>query len=320
MHKHIDEKCKMITHERLTSTYKEANALLSKFSNLMNEGESKFIENWIATRRIPTPRLLIKDHKQREDDGNFPTRLLIPATNFTQCFAKISFLAIKSIFDANDINPMKRTIVQSSHLKVQLEQLNLKADGCTIASLDIINMYPSIKHRLIRQAINHYCADINEEEQEVIDAALEMQQFSMGNTIITFRDKYYEYGVSEDPMERGLTIGGYDSAWLADMVAGYLLDLAENHFEMTTFFGMYRDDGNVVFDGIRSADELKTWLAEFQAKVNSDVGGNDIEFTMDIWKPGEESKTIVPKILNVIGAERFPYLDMEMRFDGNQDL
>jgi hypothetical protein len=134
-------------------------------------------------------------------------------------------LAIKSIFDANDINPMKRTIVQSSHLKVQLEQLNLKADGCTIASLDIINMYPSIKHRLIRQAINHYCADINEEEQEVIDAALEMQQFSMGNTIITFRDKYYEYGVSDDPMERGLTIGGYDSAWLADMVAGYLLDL-----------------------------------------------------------------------------------------------
>ena len=139
---------------------------------MMNEGESKFIETWIATRRIPTPRLLIKDHKQREDDGNFPTRLLIPATNFTQCFAKISFLAIKSIFDSNDINPMKRTIVQSSHLKVQLEQLNLKADGCTIASLDIINMYPSIKHKLIRQAINHYCADINEEEQEVINAQL----------------------------------------------------------------------------------------------------------------------------------------------------
>ena len=113
----------------------------------------------------------------------------------------------------------------------------------------------------------------------------------MGNTIITFRDKYYEYGVSDDPMEKGLTIGGYDSAWLADMVAGYLLDLAESHLEMTTFFGMYRDDGNVVFDGIRSADELKTWLAEFQTKVNSNVGGNDIEFTMDIWKPGEESRT-----------------------------
>ena len=41
---------------------------------------------------------------------------------------------------------------------------------------------------------------------------------------------------------------------------------------------------------------------------------------MDIWKPGEESRTIVPTILKVIGTERFPYLDMEMRFDGNQDL
>ena len=89
---------------------------------------------------------------------------------------------------------------------------------------------------------------------------------------------------------------------------------------MTTYFGIYRDDENVVFDEIRSAEELKTWLADFQAKVNSNVGGNDIELTMNIWKPGEESRTIVPKILKVIGAARFPYLDMEMRFDGNQNL
>jgi len=88
-------------HERLTLNYKEANTLLSKFGNLMNEGGSKFIENWRATRGVPTPRLLINDHKQREDNGNFPTRLLIPATNFTQCFAKISFLAIKSLFEAH---------------------------------------------------------------------------------------------------------------------------------------------------------------------------------------------------------------------------
>jgi len=87
---------------------------------------------------------------------------------------------------------------------------------------------------------------------------------------------------------------------------------------MTTFFGMYRDDGNVVFDGNRSTEELTIWLADFQAKVNSYVGGNDIEFTMDIWKPVEDSRSSVPIILKVIGAERFPYLDMEMRFVGNQ--
>ena len=88
-------------------------------------------------------------------------------------------------------------------------------------------------------------------ELEIIEAALDMQRFSMGNTLITFRDKYYEYGVEEDPKERALTIGGYDSAWLADLVAGYLMEKAEenNHFDNTHFVGMYRDDGNLAFKG-----------------------------------------------------------------------
>ena len=83
-------------------------------------------------------------------------------------------------------------------------------------------MYPSIRHKLIRQAILHYSGGFTEEEKRVITSALEMQQFSMKNTIVCFREKYYEYGVEDDPMERSLTIGGYDSAWLADLVGGYL--------------------------------------------------------------------------------------------------
>ena len=55
--------------------------------------------------------------------------------------------------------------------------------------------------------------------------------------------------MEEDPVMRALTIGGYDSAWYANMVANYILDLAENHFSMTKFFDIYRDDGNVVFEG-----------------------------------------------------------------------
>ena len=56
---------------------------------------------------------------------------------------------------------------------------------------------------------------------EVIDAALKMMKFSMGNALVTFREKYYEYGVEDDLVMRALTIGGYDSAWYADMVARY---------------------------------------------------------------------------------------------------
>ena len=47
MHKHMGDKCKIISqsHKRLTQTYEEANVLLSKLGNLMNEGESQFIES-----------------------------------------------------------------------------------------------------------------------------------------------------------------------------------------------------------------------------------------------------------------------------------
>ena len=41
----------------------------------------------------------------------------------------------------------------------------------------------------------------------------------MGNTLLTFIDEHYEYGNSTKIEERGLTIGGYESASLADLVA-----------------------------------------------------------------------------------------------------
>jgi hypothetical protein len=44
-----------------------------------------------------------------------------------------------------------------------------------------------------------------------------MIKFSMGNTLLTFVDKYYEYGGNLDVEDRGLTIGGYKSAWLANL-------------------------------------------------------------------------------------------------------
>ena len=47
-------------------------------------------------------------------------------------------------------------------------------------------MYPSVKAKLIRKAVAHYSQGFNEEEREVIHAALEMQKFSMANNLIQF--------------------------------------------------------------------------------------------------------------------------------------
>ena len=46
----------------------------------------------------------------------------------------------------------------------------------------------------------------------------------MSHTLIIFINEYYEYSGSNNPENRGLIIGGYESAWLADLVESYKLD------------------------------------------------------------------------------------------------
>ena len=43
----------------------------------------------LKTKSIPTQRLLIKDHKNPNTNVKFPTRLVIPATNFTANFVGV---------------------------------------------------------------------------------------------------------------------------------------------------------------------------------------------------------------------------------------
>ena len=49
--------------------------------------------------------------------------------------------------------------------------------------------------------------------------------------------------------ECGLTIGGYELVWLADLVVSYVLESASKQFEGMQLKGIYRDDSFIVFDG-----------------------------------------------------------------------
>jgi hypothetical protein len=50
--------------------------------------------------------------------------------------------------------------------------------------------------------------------------------------------------------DRGLTIGGYKSAWLADLAMAFLLEtINEKELNKTKYFGIYCDDGIAVFPG-----------------------------------------------------------------------
>ena len=71
---------------------------------------------------------------------------------------------------------------------------------------------------------------------------------------------------------------------------------------------------------IVSTDDICEWLTNFQSKVNEIVGNDSIQFTMDIWKPGSRSCTLVPGKVKVVGTDAFPYLDSQMMFDGDNNL
>eukprot|EP00957_Ditylum_brightwellii_P152704 11623952-Ditylum_brightwellii.AAC.1 len=96
-----------------------------------------FLWKGIASKAMPQPQLLIKDHKELELDGEYPTRLVIPATNFTLTFSKVGYMAIQMVLDRNKVNCNRFTIVQSSDLKEKLEGLGLTKGDVTMMSLDI---------------------------------------------------------------------------------------------------------------------------------------------------------------------------------------
>ena len=69
-------------------------------------------------------------------------------------------------------------------------------------------------------------------------------------------------------LKKGLAIIGYESAFLADLVASYLFVKCSNQFKEVLWKGIYRDDGLLVFKGKKSLSYIKRWREDFQSKVN----------------------------------------------------
>ena len=84
-----------------------------------------------------------------------------------------------------------------------------------------------------------------------------MIKFGMWNCLITYRNKYYEYSGHCDANSKRLTISGYESAFLADLAAAYLLEMTKDCFENSIYNGIYRDDGINVVIGHLSKYDIK---------------------------------------------------------------
>ena len=108
---------KEIPRCKLVQVFEDVNDLLESLAPIMSEDEYSFVKESVNSKAIPAPKLLIKDHKEIDDDGNYTTRLVVPATHFTSAFPKLGYIGIKKIMDKNKTNYSRKTIVQASHLK-----------------------------------------------------------------------------------------------------------------------------------------------------------------------------------------------------------
>ena len=147
MNDHLDSKATKSSREKIKQSFQCANDLLEEltFKEIINDNEYDFLKETIDSKAIPTPKLSMKDHKKPNEDRDFPTRIVIPATNFTSGFPKLGFSGIRNIFDENNINHMKKTMTQANNLKDELETLNVTKNNSTIiVSLDIVSFYPSM--------------------------------------------------------------------------------------------------------------------------------------------------------------------------------
>ena len=254
-----------IPRSRLTEVKDEAMWLLDSEGRDLSSSELAFIQQSLESCAVPTPLLFIKDHQAPTATGDFRTRFVVPASNFVSALPKLGYKGIQRIFENNGIVTNKFTIIQSSDLKQKLESYALSKDDVTITSLDAVKMYPSVKYQLIERAVQYFARDLDSLSYSKVLACLEFIKFGMGHTFLTFGDKYYEYTAGERNMaDRGLTIGGYESAWLADLAMSFLLEKASHLLDELLFSGVYRDDGILVFDGSWKKKEVTNWLSRFQ--------------------------------------------------------
>jgi hypothetical protein len=209
-------------------------------------------------------------------------------------------------------------------LKRKLKEIDISQGEVMIVSLNIKDMYPQCHFKAVQDAIQYYMRQLLDLSQSKIQQCLDILKFSMENTIVTFCDKYYGYGVDLDPDRQGLTIGGFESAFLANLEATYIfhkLDILMTR--NVKFLRTYCIDKINIFQGNQSDDWLHNWLNFFQKEVDQLLSTIDIQFTMEIWQPGlptkvlEGSETTVPGIgsfncMSINGSTSFPYLDIQL--------
>ena len=71
--------------------------------------------------------------------------------------------------------------------------MKINRDKVTIASVDAITMYPSIKLATIKYTVRFFARKLTAATKKTINLCLELIRFAMISTRISFDNEYYEY-------------------------------------------------------------------------------------------------------------------------------
>ena len=72
----LNKNCAMIDVTHLERVEAQAMVLYHDYKPFMDAEDQGYVKSWFKSRDIPIPRVLVKDHKDRGEDGFWPFRLL----------------------------------------------------------------------------------------------------------------------------------------------------------------------------------------------------------------------------------------------------
>jgi hypothetical protein len=84
--KHLEKDAIPTNHTHLKEVQKQAKILLETLNDILSDDEYNYIKQTIKKMNVPTVQLLVKDHKDKDENVDHPTPLVVPAKNFIAGF------------------------------------------------------------------------------------------------------------------------------------------------------------------------------------------------------------------------------------------
>lgn len=285
MKHNLSKNCVQVQRQEILELVDDALKKVDEF-DCFSKSERNYMQKTILRKSIPNPKLLCKDHKSTMctyPDGvvSYHTRLIIPCNSFLACFQNIGYRSIKAKFDKYNIN-FERTIKNSDEMINKLRNLGINQNEHSIISWDIKSMYPNILIEYCEQALEFFMQSWElEVDKEEVRRGFKICKYGMEHILLRYGNDYYEYRGEND--KKSLCIGGYESAWFADLVVAWLFTKIEENLERDTVLAViYRDDGCICFNGRWRRWKIEKWNQEMMKKIQEFAP--TIEFEFDVME------------------------------------